>query len=241
MEISPKGSKYLKNFIFPFLFFLFFAPLGTTTTYFPLPIKKQLAEADGVMRGIFKGKNGKKMGDNRIFTEANFEVYELSGIGPNEIINKRNFKIYYLGGTYNGVASPVEGMAHFTVGEEVVLLLKKVGGVYILSNMGLGKYSLKEFDNELTLVSEVFPDHKELGKIKYDKFNEDVAQIFGNPLRKFNSDLYVESSKKEDVKMSRSPASISVEEAPSVHSSIIWYVIILALLGGVSIFVFNKE
>jgi len=69
----------------------------------------------------------------------------------NTILVKQNIKgqaeervvIRQLGGSYNGVEMWISGTPRFTVGEEVVVFLKKDKNVYFLRGMGQGAFSIK--------------------------------------------------------------------------------------------------
>jgi len=224
----------------------------SAATFIPLSLDKQLEDASGVLKGKFVGLSYRKMGENKIITEATFQIIESSGIKQRDIINKNNFKVIYPGGKWQNLDYRVSGAPSFKLNEEAILVVKKSSLGFVVKGLSMGKYLIKKNRDETYFKSSVFPDHAVLGKISIKDFNDSLVRTFGSPLEKVKTDKFVYIPKKIEKKSSsRSPASASSpryiasetldsnEEKSS--TSTFWLVILFAILGGYSALSIKKK
>jgi hypothetical protein len=134
------------------------------TTFIPLSIEQQMRDATGVIRGIYQGSSYKKERNDKVVTEASFKIKTMSGIKNHEVINKNNFKVIFPGGKWHGVTYQITGTPDFKVGEEVVLLITKTNMGFFLTNLALGKYTIKKEFGKEYLTSVVFPNNAKLNR-----------------------------------------------------------------------------
>lgn len=229
--------KYL-NKIYVIFLFLISAPSIHSTTFYPLPFSKQLIDSSGVVKAIFKGHTTKKLSNGQVVSEGSFHLLEVSGIASGEIINPKDFRVLYPGGVHEGLTYEVFGSPKFEPDEEVVLILSKKHGMYMVHNLGLGKYKVQKSRKETLLISEVFPDHPNIGKVDEKIFNEKVKEKFGTNLLTLDPAGYVKRSESA----SRDVASIEKDSPKrSEKIGVYWLVLLLMGLGLVSILLTNRE
>ncbi len=232
------GSMIFKK-IFLVLNFNFVVFRGFSTTYLPIPIERQIAESDAVIEGKFSGEIYKRLPVGDVVTQASFTGVKSSGLSSNEIVNPSDFKIYYPGGKWNGVVYHVYGSPKFEVGKEYVILLRKGEYGYFTSNLSLGKYDVKNNkDGERFIVSSVFPNHPELGKLNYLKLNRLLKKNFGTeltydvPEQNISTEKDIAFENEEEGPVVRSPAADEKhEEFENNKSVILWHAVTLATLG----------
>lgn len=225
---------------------LFFANSAFSTIYIPTPLNDQIADAYGVIRGNYEGKDYKKNNTGEVITEVSFSLQETSGLKPGDIINKNNFKVTFPGGIWQGINHKYSGSPEFKENEDVVLLIHKGPNGFHLLNFGLGKYSVVKEGNEFKLRSDVFPNNKKISGIKLKEFQEMVEDKFGQPLSQFKGDKFVYIPRKAKNKnSSRSPASMEgtdiEEEGTTKNKTMFWLMIILSVLGSLSYRLFNRR
>ncbi|MDH5582217.1 MAG: hypothetical protein OEY33_09960 [Bdellovibrionales bacterium] len=219
-------------------FLLFFISLGVgASNYYPLPFSKQLLDSDGVIRGVFQGAKVRKLASGRIMSEGSFKIIESAGISPAEILNPDDFKVLFPGGIYQGLVHKSFGGPAFKIGEEVVLILSKKSGYYLIHNLALGKYNVQRDRNKTFIISEVFPKNKEIGKNSIEQFNDFVRKKFYQGL---NSNSRRVDNIIED--KSRTLASVEVvKEEKDNQFEMFWIVLLLVGLSVLSIAIQNRE
>ncbi|OUR93077.1 hypothetical protein A9Q84_21475 [Halobacteriovorax marinus] len=235
-----------------FLFIISIHSIVSAATFIPLSLDKQLEDASGVLKGKFVGLSYRKMGENKIITEATFQIIESSGIKQRDIINKNNFKVIYPGGKWQNLDYRVSGTPTFKPNEVTLLVVKKSPIGFIVKGLAMGKYLIQESREETFYKSSVFPNHPALGKISIKQFNDSLVRSFGSPLVKVKTDKFVYVPNKDNrVVSGRAPASIrnnrtiasetldDNEEKSS--SSTFWLVILFAALGGYSALSIKKK
>lgn len=241
----------IKFFVFTFLLTIH-SMVVCGATFIPLSLDKQLEDASGVLKGKFVGLSYRKLGENKIITEATFQIIESSGIKQKDIINKNNFKVIYPGGKWQNLDYRVSGAPSFKLNEETILVVKKSPLGFVVKGLSMGKYLIEKNREEVYLKSSVFPDHPVLGKISLKDFNESLVRSFGSPLVGVKTDKFVYVPTKVKKKSSgRSPASVgnnrhiasevmdSNEDKSS--KSTFWLVILFAVLGGYSVLSIKKK
>lgn len=217
------------------------------TTFIETPISGRLDIASGAVRGTFLGSTFKKNPVGRVVTEATFQVSAVAGIEPNEIINRNTFKVSYPGGQWNGMTYKVSGSPQFKIGEDVVLMVSKGKFGYILPDLSLSKFSVKEYEGSEVLVSSIFSEKEGIGRISLDEFNSLSQEKFGTQLISFNSDKHIHTKEKSKRIVSqdllnnyqgrkatqRKPASVGPQESDD-SIPIFWFAFALGFLGFIS-------
>ena len=219
-----------------------------STTFITIPFKKQINEINGVIRGVYKSKSYKRMEEGTVLTEASFSIIESSGIAPSQIINKNDFKVNYLGGKFQGMVYHTIGAPKFKKNEEVILFLKKVGGLFYIYNLSQGKFHLVKEGKKLFLDSPFLRKQKNGNRIGLADFNFLLKKRFGSPLTSFNPDTYVykrksfSSEKITTTSAGRQPASL--KDKPSEEGGkmgVYWLLLIFSLLGLFSLKSFGRD
>ncbi|MBT7608541.1 MAG: hypothetical protein HN576_02215 [Bacteriovoracaceae bacterium] len=225
-------AKY--NLLFSLLVLVFSLNLKATT-FIPLSVKQQLRDASGVIRGVYQGSTYKKMRGDRVITEASFKISTMSGLKNHEVINKNNFKVIFPGGKWQGVNYQISGSPTFKKNEEVVLLLTKTSNGFAVTNLALGKYTIKKEFGKEYLSSALFPNHKNLRSIPLAQFNSYVKDYFGSGMINIDPDKFVYkgiSKERKQKTKGRRPASTEEEATETEReNSIVWLVILFAFLG----------
>ncbi len=202
-------------------FIIFIALISGTswaTTFAPISFEKQLREADGVIEGKFLGIATIKNADDEVFTQATFLVKRSIGFNQGQIANNHRVIVTYPGGRWQGINYSVSGTPKFKEGEDVFLILRKTAKGYALNNLALGKYTIHQDGAVKHLVSEVFPQHPDLGQISYSQMEHVVYQVFKTSLDESGSDRNIHMGAEpaapaytKTAKATRIPASISSE------------------------------
>jgi len=229
------------------------------TTYYPLPIDKQLNESKAVIKGEYQGATYKKTSTGEIVTVASFKIEDSVGLKQNEMLNKNDFKVIFPGGKWNKMVYTIDGAPQFSQGESSVLILNKSPYGFVLNGLSLGKYEIVKKDGQLGLMSSVFPDHPKLGFIALDSFNTSLNDRFGSKLTSLTHDKAFSLTLASNVRMpasaganfesvrgtrrGRSPAS---SRAPAYHAatesiSSFWLVLLFAVMGLYPVFFIKKK
>ncbi len=222
------------------LFFFFFSVKSWAVTFIPLDFEHQLRDSSGVIRAIFQGSTYKKNSSREVITESSFKILAMAGLKNREVINKNSFKIIYPGGKWQGIVHQVSGSPSFLPSEEVILLIKKTSSGFSPLNLALGKYVIRKEFGKKYVSSQVFPKHKKLGSMSFEKVNKMIEEEFGSKLEKVNLDKFVYNKKGQKVikrKNKRSPASLNFSKQDSRKGDdIIWLVLIFSFLGFFSLY-----
>ncbi|WP_372654804.1 hypothetical protein [Halobacteriovorax sp.] len=232
---------------------LIYSTTVLSATFIPLSLEKQMENADGVLRGKFKGVEYRKISDNKIITEATFSIVESVGVKQSEIINKNNFKVIYPGGKWQNLDYRVSGTPSFKDDEEAILILKKTSLGYTVKGLGMGKYEVvKNEDNEF-YKSSVFPNHVSLGEISKNSFETVILNEFGTDMKSVKSDKFVNvpvryiekkssTSGRFPASVGRSPGSENLDQSEEDNSgNPIWIAIIFGLLGAASVYSIRRS
>lgn len=211
------------------------------TTFAPIPFEKQLREADGAIEGKFLGTATIKNSDDEVFTQATFLVKRSIGFNQGQIANNQRVVVTYPGGLWQGINYSVPGSPKFKQGEEVFLILRKTDRGYALNNFALGKYTIHQDGAEKHLVSEVFPQHPDLGEISYSQMEHIIHRVFQTALDESGSDrnihMVADQMTPTSAKTSmatRAPASIdsdSQEPKPQGMRTGFWLGLLFGILG----------
>lgn len=227
------------------------------TTYYPLPIHKQLDESKAVIKGEYQGATYKKTSTGEIVTVASFRVDDYVGLKENEILNKQDFKIIFPGGKWNKMVYTIDGAPKFQKGESTVLFLNKSRHGFVLTGLSLGKYDIIKKDGEVGVSSSVFPNHPKLGFIPLEEFNMELDDRFGKKLSSLGMDRAFSltlasnvrmpaTAKKSEVIGARSrgrvPASTKKQyQASTEGMSAFWLVMLFAVMGLYPVFFIKKK
>lgn len=246
--------QYRLSFLVSLLMCLAF-PLGATT-YYPLPLEKQLTESKAVIKGEYQSATYKKAAGGEIVTVASFKIHESIGLKDNEILNRNDFKIIFPGGKWNNMVYTIDGAPTFTPGEQSILILNKSPYGHVLNGLSLGKYEIvKNSEGEVGLASAAFPNHPKLGFISLDVFNSGLSNRFGKKLTSINSDRVFSLTLSSNVRMpasgtktqvvkkkGRTPASSEDNYQASTESiSTFWLICLFAVLGLYPVFFIKKK
>jgi len=220
--------------------FIFISTQVGSTTFIVTPIEVHIEKASGIIHGQVLATTAKKLPDGKIVTQVSLSLLATSGIENGEIVSKNNFQVLTLGGSWNGVRRYVEGSPEFKVGEEVVLFVNKADFGFALSNLGLGKYVVKEVEKRKVLVNSILPENPLIGKLDFEDFKNKVRLIRGKELLTVKNDLYIEKNGPE-IGGKRRPASS--QEDDSSHETpinVIWIVLAFGILGFISTLITRK-
>lgn len=221
----------------------------SATTFLPTPLKDRLSSSSGVVRGEYLGKTFKKLPTGRVVTEVTVKVSEVSGIEPHRLVNPKIFKVLYPGGNWNGMTHKVQGSPVFTKGEEVILIVKKAEFGYILPNLGMSKFSVKGTKGKKELVSSIFSEKDGVGKISLNNFNLMAQDVYGQSLKKIDSDKYIfnpntleERPYRSKVSSKRLPASRAEKKSEDDNEIPLWWFIVgFGFLGFVPHILFKEK
>lgn len=242
------------------LYILLLAAKAMATTYYPLPIHKQLDESQAVIKGEYQGATYKKTATGEIVTVASFKVDEFVGLKENEILNKQDFKVIFPGGKWNRMVYTIDGAPKFQKGESSVLVLNKSKHGFVLNGLSLGKYDIVKKDGEVGVSSSVFPNHPKLGFIPLEEFNAELTERFGKKLTSLGIDRAFSLTLASNVRMpasatkgaklesarssrrGRAPASVGKKYHASTEGmSAFWLVMLFAVMGLYPVFFIKKK
>ncbi len=226
-----------------FIALYFFSFIANSATIVPIAIERQLQDASAVIHGTVIKQNSVYR-FNQVFTEVTFKVERSAGLSYMDIRVNNSFALLYPGGTWQGVVYDVSGTPRFTIGENVVVLVTKSEVGYVPTNSGLAKYNLYRKGGEVFLGSSYASQNPKLNAIPMQHFEEVVKNSIGQRLADNHSDKtgsskakIVAEAKEKQRKDGREIASISedLDENKPSESTIIWPVILFALLGAYSV------
>jgi hypothetical protein len=213
--------------------------------HLPLPIDRQLKDAEAVVQGLVLEKNYKRISNENedIVTEVSLRVIRSAGLKPSDLVNKNAFKIILPGGEWQGATFNYPGSPSFISGEEVVLIIKREKYGFSLSELALSKYLIKTKLGKVYLQSEIFPEHSKLGHIPFEEFDELVNFHLGSSLIHLGEDRSVskvaeDSAIHSSKNLLREPAgqmNRDEEEIKESRVSLFWLVVIFSVLGLFSI------
>lgn len=209
------------------------------STFVPISIKKQVKESDAIVYG--KVINSESIPDaGGVVTRVFIRTDKWLGLE----VSNNHIEVLYPGGTLENIATSVAGTPTFREGEQVVIFLSQdKKGRYWGRNLGLGKYSEKNFGDGKILVNEIFPSHPKMGQIPSRYFFNLVPKLKAKEFTVRSKDKYEiqelrsRSRIKAEKKYGRSVAGVSnrKEEESRNTISIFWLLVILGLMGGFSV------
>ena len=219
--------------------------LTYSTTFRPLTIKQQVSSSDSIIYGEVLSKESIESENNQIVTKVTLRADKWIGSVKSDEMSDL-VDVYYPGGVINGREQQIIGAPKLTIGESVVLMVKKGEKINWISNLGLGKFSVKRVGNQKVLFNQIFPNKPDVGQIELKSFYQLVEGIKGEKLLTRYKDKYeiifdkeyfahINDLKKKTKKSGRSIASISDEgeeafKKDSHKIETIWLVILLGLL-----------
>ncbi len=121
------------------------------------------------------------------------------------------------------------------------MVLSKSQYGYTLSNLALSKYKIEWLDGEKQLVSEVFPDHHELGKIPFSKVEKNIHAVYGHGMNEIKNDRHVAMGEIEATPTmkptGRAPSSVEPEVVPQSSGMKVgfWLAVLFGILGILSV------
>lgn len=224
---------YVKLFFGAFI--LFFALRSHSATFVPIKISDQVRDSDLVIDGKVIGKTFKKIPSGEVVTEYTFQLDKIVGIQHSKIVNKNNFKVIVPGGKWQGVTYKVTGVPKFETGSKNIVLLRKGKFGYYLTNLALSSFQKSKIKNDKTIISEIFPLRKNVGRIGTEYFDEVLQNKWGTPLVNIEEDKFVQHPTFKPVGKNgrdvskRAPASVAEKKADNSKS--VWPIIFLILSG----------
>ncbi len=217
------------------------------TVFKPQPIEQQIRESDGVFLGHFLKKKTVELEDGSLATQMVFKINQEFGL-QSDFYGMDEVLIHYPGGSLADRHVKIEGVPHFTSGEKVVLFIKSVDNRYWGMNLGFGTFKVINYGKENVLVNYIFPNHPEVGQVKFQNFETALKSIKGVGLKLVQSTQYPINSAKTS-QLNRVPASTSLVEGQnrSIASktdqsdnqsdqskvNIFWLVLVMGFAGGV--------
>lgn len=202
------------------------------TTFVPISLKEQVSKSDSIVNGVVVSKSFEN--DENFGVITHVEVRAESSFGLKE--NQRVVDIYYPGGELQQQKIVVPGSPNLQVGEKAVLVLNQHKNNFWVSNLGLGKYSLKRVGSEWIMVNQIFPDHPEIGHLSWKRFKAVVektkgAQFVSREKTQFEIDGQKFMARKKRKTRYRKIAGTQNDPVPQTHIPIFWLVIIFGALG----------
>lgn len=201
----------------------------------PIPITKQISEADGVILGEFNGKIYKKDREGKVLTEASFRILKSAGVNSRYLVNRNQFSIHYDGGVWQSLVYENENAPEFVEGSQYVILLERDNFGYKPYFDKLGVYDFYGKNDETIISSVAFPAHPGLGEVSFKTFDIWVRTSFGSYLSDIPTDKHISEKEHQD-QHKRSIASEDDQEGVEVPSvNIFWLAVIFGLIGAARI------
>ncbi|HLE11886.1 MAG: hypothetical protein A2504_06765 [Bdellovibrionales bacterium RIFOXYD12_FULL_39_22] len=212
-----------------------------STQFLPSSIEDQLLSSSAVIWGYYNDETYKKLPTGQVVTEASFSVIKYAGAIEGETFNQHAFKVLFPGGVWEDIVYDISGAPSFSSKEEVILLLRKDGYGHWITNLSMGKYGVQKQLDGTYLMSAIFPDHPQLGKIAMADFERQIEERFHEKLHFIingQGEIFPNKtgSKQKEIasavngRSGRMPASEeSIERENQI--SMFWLMIIFSLLG----------
>lgn len=225
----------MRNY-FVCLLILSLSSVAFATVFKPLSIKKHLQESSGVIEGEVISMTSEFDENNKIITRVKVKAQKWIG---DYYIEDQEVSLYYPGGQVGKKGRFIEGSPKFSIGEKVVLLTKQANDYQWISNLGLGKYSVKRLGSEEIIVNQIFPKEPTMGQMLLKDFYQIASDIKQKKFQHRFKEKYEVYHKEETVKpnpnqpfVGRKIASIQTDESQKASRlSPGWLVFLLALLG----------
>ena len=206
-----------------------------STTFVPLTIKSQVKSSEAIVEGeviSIESERHNEMIVSKVSIRANKWLGLESDTG--------HFDLYYPGGKLAGEIQRIDGSPQFEIGEKVVVFAKSDQNKVWISNLGLGKFSLKNLGKEKILVNQIFPSYPEVGQIPLKSFYKLVEYVKNDKFKERFKDKYEINYEKEaklrflkrnSSSSGRAIASIDENDSHTEKFSVGWLVIFLGILG----------
>lgn len=228
------------NYMLVFVLLFAFGPVFGTT-FLPIPIKNQIVESHGVVKGEVVSINSEEDDNGRIVTRLFLRADKWIGVVPKE----NHLEIYYPGGQIGDKVQLVHGSPKFEEGEKVVLLLKESNSNLWVQNLALGKFMIKKYGKVDVLINSVFPNHPKVGQIPLATFYDLVKNIKHKQFKERFKDKYELQTEKYAYKnlgkKGRSVASIAEAKEIEEQFNISWLLALLGIMGGIFTFLRRKK
>ena len=215
-------------------FCLTFVISGTYgTTFSPVSLKTQLEQSDAIVKGVVNSQSHEEHPVFGIMTKVEIIPEQYFGV----VSGEDSIYVYYPGGKSDSHNIQIAGSPVLTVGEKVVVLLNEQDERLWISNLGLGKYSVKRIGNKEIMVNQIFPEHPEFGHVSVKRFTRlaewiKKAKFVEASKSRLDYQYEMERMKKKNKTEGRSIASAGESREQSEGKlHIIWLVILLGGLG----------
>ena len=211
------------------IFLLFFSLTALGTVFSPVPIKQQIKESSGFVKGQVISKNVEDHPELGKVTKVFLRADAWSG----SRVRNNHIEVLYPGGGDGVDMVTVHGAPKFAVGEKVVVFFNEHEQQNWVSNLALGKFSIKKLGRLEFMVNDVFPKVPNVGQMPLKNFYRVAAEITKTPLNKRFKSKYERSAIKSSKisaskKVGRLPASVP---APVKKPSPVWLVLLLGIAG----------
>lgn len=213
------------------LIFLLFSHSVWATMFQPLSLRRQLLESSGVVQGEVQHIESELDDNGKIITRVTLRADRWIGLN----FEQEEVSVFFPGGKVGDQARLIEGVPDLSLGENVVLFVKRGEHRDWVSNLGLGKYSIKRVGKEQIMVNQVFPTEPSMGQIRLDKFYALAKEVKSQKFQYRFKEKYELHDEQVQIqtKISNGRSVASVENTESSKSGIdpFWLVIVLGSLG----------
>jgi hypothetical protein len=203
------------------------------TSFIPITIKKQISESHGVVKGEVSSIEPFENENGEIITKI--ELFSDKWIGVQAMDSR--IDVYFPGGQIGDKIQEIQGAPQVEIGENIVVLTKKINGQNWVQNLGLGKFSIKRVGSNYILVNQIFPKIVNVGQIPLTKFLTLTERLKKKKFTERFKDKY-ELSKEKQAKLhmykkkpTRKIASVDGNEEKPEKLASFWLVLILGAMG----------
>ena len=199
------------------------------TTFVPISLKEQVSKSDSMVHGTVVSKVYEPHDFFGAVTKIEVRPESVLGLPSAQTV----VEVYYPGGELQQEKIAVPGAPEVQVGEKLVLILNDHKKGLWVSNLGLGKYSLKRVGDDWVMINQIFPDHPEIGHMKLSRFKKLAEKIKTNKfvMREKTKLEYEQKQVSSESANSRKIASVPSESNSRDDFPIVWLVFIFGALG----------
>jgi len=216
-----------------FIFMISFQAMATL--FQPISVKKHLIESSGVIEGEIVSIESELGENDKIVTRVILRPDKW--IGNLEMPETDEVSILYPGGQVGNQVRKIEGVPDFALGESVVVFIRNHDGEKWVSNLGLGKYSIKRMGNEKIIVNQIFPTEPNMGQMSLKNFYQIAQEVkeqkfsyrFKEKYELYNEQDMIDTVKNQ--KDGRAIASVDEHEESASKFNPFWLVFFLGFLG----------
>jgi len=210
---------------------LVFSKVSFATLFQPISLKKHLLESSGIVQGEVVSQEAELDENSKIVTKVTLKASKWMGDFE---IEGEEISVYFPGGEVGNRGRRIEGVPEFSLGETVVLLIQNRNDVDWVSNLGLGKYSVKRVGSEKVMVNQIFPTEPNMGQIPLEKFYELAKETKEMKFQYRFKEKYEVNNEYQNLPKSKANgryiASVTQENESSSLDPF-WLVILLGFLG----------